>query len=76
MKKKIEYAWVLRDLKGFILGGGGSKAEALAAYDYISEFAGNCLLCYTRLEHIFTNDGEYIRTEEFTEDTYDLIPSN
>ena len=76
MKKKIEYAWVIRDPKGFILGGGGSKAEALRHFHLISEFVGNCLLCYTRLEHIFTNDGEYIRTEDFTEDTYDLIPSN
>lgn len=70
MKKKIEHCYLVRDPHGYILGSGDDEYEAL--YEAALELPdvdclNKCTLCYTRLEHIFTDDGEYVRTDDFAE---------
>lgn len=71
MKKKIEHGFLVRDPKGHIIGSGDDESEALynAALETSFDFLNECTLCATRFEHIFTEDGENVRTDEFTEAT-------
>lgn len=77
MKKKIEHCFLVRDPNGYILGQGDDESEAIynAVLETSFDFLNKCTLCYTRLEHIFTDDGEYIRTDDFTE-THTGITTN
>lgn len=70
MKKKIEHCYLVRDPRGFIIGSGDDECEALyeAALELPDEdYLNKCTLCYTRLEHIYTDDGEYVRTDDYAE---------
>lgn len=63
--------FLVRDPKGYIIGIGDDESEALynAALETSFDFLNECTLYATRFEHIFTDDSEYVRTEEFTEAT-------
>lgn len=70
MKKKIRHCYLVRDPRGYIIGSGDDAEEAL--YEASLElpdvdYLNKCTLCYTRLEDIFTDDGEYVRTDDFSE---------
>ena len=70
MKKKIKHCFLVRDPRGFIIGSGDDEYEALyeAALELPDvDYLNKCKLCYTRLEHIYTDDGEYVRTDDYAE---------